>query len=141
MSLTARYLYPMNWDGDTEGMSLIRRWILNVTGEYESGQEDVLLVDISEMLTQQGEVPQRMIVDEISWMNVGCVSRLTWDRVPARDIMALDGTGFTCWADFGGLLDNSPAGEGTGDLLLTNISTADVSNFSFTITFRLKRDE
>lgn len=138
--LQGRYIYPASWDGDIDGMTPPRKWVLNVTGSYDEDQEDVVIVDLSEMITQKGETPDRMVIEDLEWSNDGVVSALTWDRLPIRPIASMEGNGSLTWRESGGLMDDAPSGEATGDLMLTNISNDGDGNFSVTIAFRLKKD-
>ena len=137
-------MYPPGWDGDYgEGHQGWRNHVLNVQGAFESGQVGVSIVDLSAMLTTDGQVPDRMVIDKIQYNVHDCKVQLFWNRNPQSEIAYLEGEG--CLNFPGGLIDPAPAGNESGDLYITTLDppgTAVTFNgfFNVTVHFRLKKD-
>lgn len=137
MSLEAKYIYPPNWDGNFDGKIGPKRYVLNITGEQEAGQEDeidrIRIVDISEMICTDGQTPDRMVIEKVEWTVTGGVCALWFDRDPERHLITMADHGKL----HGPIIDPSEAGSLTGDLMFTNSAAW----FNVTIRYGLKHDK
>jgi len=117
-----------------------RRVVVQFTNLSDgTGETGVKKVDLSDLKTHNGNVPQRTVVEKIDYMTDGMAVRLYWDRAPDALIAYLpeDSMGCMDWSDAGGKVDPGLLDD-TGDILLSTIGHAAGDTYDITMTLRLK---
>lgn len=97
-----------------------------------TGESAVLKVDVS---TLSG-APSFVKIKTIRYSVAGMVVRLLWDATSDATIVDLQGDGFMCCEDFGGLINNGGTGA-TGDILLTTVGHS--AGDSYTIILEMMK--
>lgn len=143
-TVAVKWIYPPDMqDGGWDEKSGNNRVVVRFTGVSDgTGETDVVKVDLDLLKTTNGKVPQRTVVESVSWhvFHLTCV--LEWDRSPHAEIIRInengtENTGSISWKDVGGNLDPG-LDDATGDILLTTTNCANGDNYDITLTLRLK---
>lgn len=147
-TVSVDYIYPpFMEDGEWDLKSGNRRVIVRFTGLSDAtGETDVVKVDLSDLKTPSGNVPQRTVVESIKYQIQGMAVILEWDRNPHKEIVRLNDFGFNNaeasigeinWRSKGGLTDPG-LDDATGDILLTSTNTYAGDTYDITLCLRLK---
>jgi len=149
MALTTSYkwIYPPDYQsgdyplggGKARGP---KRWCIVLLGEG-TGTEDetnVLKVQLADLITVDGERPEKMIVNRIVYECRGFSGvHLLWDRSPANIrffSMGGNNRGEVDYKRYGGLPDTGAGG--TGDLLLTTTGGTALDVYNMMIEFEVR---
>ena len=140
-TVTERWIYPPNWDGNSPDNGGWKRVVKHFTCVSDgSGETDIIKVDISELRTTQGRAVVRTVIEKIEYAQTGFTDiKLIWDRAPKDTICVIpDHSGVLDFKSAGGLVDPGEEGDGTGDILLTSTGADSGDAYDITITLRLK---
>ena len=147
-TVAVTWIYPPKMqDGQWDEKSGNRRVIVRLTGKSDStGETDVVKVDLTDLKTQAGNIPQRTVIEKIKWYIAGMAVVLEWDRSPHAEIIRLNDFGFNNaetrvgeidWSKEGGLLDPG-LDDSTGNIILTSLYTYSGDTYDITLYIRLK---
>ena len=141
-TITTRWLYPPNWDGNPKPVGGWKRITLSRSCVSDGTDEDAeTFLDISELRTVEGNIPTRTAIDKISWNAEGFTQiKLEWDRSPRALIANLAGNkkGYFNYKLIGGIADPSSSGDRTGDILISTSGAAAGSIYEVIIDVKLK---
>ena len=119
-----------------------RNYIVNITGAFSAADEtDVVVVDRSTLLTANGNTPNKIRVNEITWaVGVGFdYVLLEWDDGTDEAIEYLQGQGYMDYSMFGGKSPAADPGSATeGDIILTTSGGATGDTYSILLHCILK---
>jgi len=143
-AVEVQWIYPPDMqDGQWDDKSGNRRVVARLTGTSDgTGETAVVKIDLDDLKTLAGNVPQRTAVEYVNWSVFGMTCLLEWDRTPSAKIIeindnALTDSGEISWERWGGLLDPG-LDDATGDIILTTTNVFDGDTYDITICLRLK---
>jgi len=143
-TLSTNWIYPQGWDGyliDGQGFRRVVIQCLN----YSDGtdESDAIKLDISELQTVNGSVPNRTVIEKIQYKTHGMEVDIEWDRAPNKLIARLPAGEDGCidWRHQGGNVDPSDGiNDGTGDIIFTTRDADSGDTYDITLWVRLKED-
>jgi len=113
-----------------------------------TGETNVVKIDRSTLLAQDGAEPSRIDIEKVRWCIQGFTYiKLSFDHTTDDVAMVLSNNGYEDFASMGDpaaaysgtyLLQDPASAGGTGDLLLTSIGATAGDTYDITLTCRLR---
>lgn len=134
---TIKYVYPPNWSGSTPDQPWVKYvdLLLMFTSSGATGEtavvklrpEDWKLPGPGDQAIQATRLGIHSVIANVNKIDYVTIA---WDRTPVEPALVLP-MGWTeaCFEEVGGLWDNSDGSDGTGNLILTSVGTADKGSY------------
>jgi len=136
-TVTAKWLYPPNWDGYYPTNQGHKRYVKMLTNISDAtGETNVRKITVADHLTTEGKQATKLVLEKISCIGYGLTSIVLNFDVASKEVAAVLPDTYEVVFPGGGVSTSDE--EGTGDLLLTTNGAASGSSYALIITYRVK---
>ena len=137
---TIKWLYPSNFEGTYpkgQNTGHIRHTILCTNISDGSGEDEVIKVKRTDLLTPTGIVPSKLIIEKIDYDISGMSVKISYNNINDEEVAVLtDSSGCIDFTKQGGFNpENDGDGDG-GDIIFTTINSALGDTYNIILTIR-----
>jgi hypothetical protein len=138
-----KWVYPPNFEGTFEEGTKngYRRYIVKCTNYSDgTGEDEVIKVKRTDLLTSSGQVPGRLVIEKIDYDISGMTVKIGYDNVN-EDIAALlySSAGTLDFTQFGGFVPmEDDTDTGGGNIIFTTDNATSLDSYDITLTVRAK---
>ena len=137
-----KWLYPTNFEGtyDAGTKNGHRRHVVLCTNISDgTGEDDAIKLKRTDMLTSEGTVPSKLVVEKINYNIAGMIVDVSYNNVNEEKIATLySGDGEIDFRPIGGFVPEDDADNEGGDIVFNTSKETNGDTYNIILTVRLK---
>ena len=138
-----KWLYPPNFEGtyETGTKNGHRRHVVLCTNYSDgTGEDDEIKLKRTDMLTSEGQVPSKLVVEKIDYHVAGMTVRISYNNDNEEVIaMLYSGDGTIDFRPQGGFVPEDDDDNLGGDIVFETLDMTEHDSYNIILTVRLKQ--